>query len=542
MLPMARDGLSALVGAGVLAGAVSVLSPLLTPSPALGEERETPIATTLAVQTALQQGREHLLRGNHQAAVAVLESQLARINGSREYLATLRDAYRGYIKELRLANREAEAEEYLKRLRILDPGATLDGAVARGANPEPSPKAPGGEPGKAAPTARAKIDDDPARDPFRPENAVRRDTPGPLEQARQEFRNHHFEAAGRHFDQASRADQNLAADSKEEWGYCKLHQVVEQLNHPPAGGPPYPDLEREVRVALGLAPGFEQYGKGLLAKIEERRAAAGSAGPAPEQAQVAVRHLDRQPDGWAVAETANFRIFHNQPREVAERVAQVAERTRSAMQRKWFGEGGEDWNPRCDLYLHASAQDYSQVTGVPGNSPGHSTIRSDGGRVISRRMDLRCDEPNMIPAVLPHETTHVVIAGRFGEAPVPRWADEGLAVLTEPRDKIERHLVKLPQYRQDRQLFSLRQLMQLNDYPDPRYIGSFYAESVSLVDFLAREKGPQTFSQFLREGLRGGYEPALRRHYGIADFNELEQRWLHATFGDPMPAGVADRR
>src|SRR5437588_652480 len=80
----------------------------------------------------------------------------ARFNGSREYLATLRDAYRAYIRELRLANKEAEAAEYLKRLRILDPGALLDGSVARGANPQPAPEAP-----RPTPTARAKIDDDP---------------------------------------------------------------------------------------------------------------------------------------------------------------------------------------------------------------------------------------------------------------------------------------------------------------------------------------------------------------------------------------------
>ena len=46
--------------------------------------------------------------------------------------------------------------------------------------------------------------------------------------------------------------------------------------------------------------------------------------------------------------------------------------------------------------------------------------------------------------MLPHEATHVVLAGQFGDQPVPRWADEGMAVLTEPRDKIDRHLRNLP--------------------------------------------------------------------------------------------------
>jgi len=212
------------------------------------------------------------------------------------------------------------------------------------------------------------------------------------------------------------------------------------------------------------------------------------------------------------------------------------------MHRKWFGEQGEAWNPKCELYLHASGQDYSRVTGVPANSPGHSTIRSDTSRVITRRIDLHCDDPNMLVAVLPHETTHVVLAGKFNDRPVPRWADEGMAVLTEPRDKIDRHLHNLPQYYQDRQLFGVQQLMHLADYPDPRYVGQFYAQSVSVVDFLCHEKDTQTFTHFLRDGLRYGYESALQKYYGFRDFNDVEYRWREFAFRDVATvAGAASR-
>src|SRR5205085_9915023 len=40
------------------------------------------ITNTLAVQAALKQGREHLLRSDYQNAVHVLESQITRIDGS----------------------------------------------------------------------------------------------------------------------------------------------------------------------------------------------------------------------------------------------------------------------------------------------------------------------------------------------------------------------------------------------------------------------------------------------------------------------------
>src|SRR5262249_59337015 len=120
------------------------------------------------------------------------------------------------------------------------------------------------------------------------------------------------------------------------------------------------------------------------------------------------------------------------------------------------------------------------------------------------KMARHGDDPNLLPAVLPHETTHIVLAGQFGDHLVPRWADEGIAVLSEPREKVERHLRNLSRCRQEGQVFHLRHLMQLGEYPDPRSISAFYAQSVSLVEFLANERGPQEFAAFLRDGLRDG--------------------------------------
>jgi len=67
--------------------------------------------------------------------------------------------------------------------------------------------------------------------------------------------------------------------------------------------------------------------------------------------------------------------------------------------------------------------------------------------------------------------------------------------------------------------------MQLGDYPPARQISAFYAQSVSLVEYLSRQHGPVVFTQFVRDGLREGYETALRRHYGYRDFADLQARW-----------------
>src|SRR5262249_40394581 len=143
--------------------------------------------------------------------------------------------------------------------------------------------------------------------------------------------------------------------------------------------------------------------------------------------------------------------------------------------------------------------------------------------------------------VLPHETTHVVLAGRFGVHHVPRWADEGMAVLSEPQERINLHLGNLPMHRREGDLFQVGQLMQMDKDPEARLIGPCYGEGVSLVDFLSRRKGPQVFTRFLREGLDHGYEAALQKYYDIPSTAELDRLWREYAF-TPSSVATAEKR
>jgi hypothetical protein len=531
---MAANGVFALVLAGAVVGAAPPSSGSIAGAP----DHDSAVATTLAVQTALREGRDYLLRGDYRASVNTLEAQLAYINGNQVYLKVLQDAYRGYIKELRLARQDTEAQRYFNRLLILDRGAILDAALKGQGAPvakAPAPQAASSGQAKPAATVRAQSAEelsDAAIGREKPPSAAR----GLLKQADQDFWKQNYREARSLYEQAHQTDQSATDVCRERWAYCKLWCVVDQLNQSAGDISTWPDLEREVRLALDLAPRLE-YGKQLLSEIEKRRTASTPSVQAGKGEGAAAVRPGAPADGWSVAESANFRVFHTQSQELAERTAAVAERTRAAMQQKWFGGQGDAWSPKCDLYLHATGEDYSRATGVR-NSPGHSSIRMENGRVVLRRIDLHCDEPNMLTAVLPHETTHVVLAGEFGQQMVPRWADEGMAVLTEPREKIERHLANLTRCRQDNRLFRLQDLMQLDDYPrNASYISPFYAQSVSLVEFLSRQQGPQEFTRFLHDGMRYGFDKALERHYGFRGFSDLEQRWSQYAFPTSLAAG-----
>jgi hypothetical protein len=264
-----------------------------------------------------------------------------------------------------------------------------------------------------------------------------------------------------------------------------------------------------------------------------------SSGGSPKaEAEVSVRHHGRPVGNWYLSETRNFRVFHNQPWELAERVARAAERARSAAYAKWFGKAAPDWGPRCDIYVHANGHDYTSETGVPAAAFGFARTRHEAGRLVLRRVDVHCAAPDMCTAVLLHEVTHIVLASEYGADRVPHWANEGVAVLAEPAPKIQRHLRDLPRYYRAGQLYRVRALVELPDYPEPAHLGVFYAQSVSLVRFLGGFKGPEVLPRFLRDAARDGWAEALRRHYGVT-FDELERLWLRHTF---TPDGLSAAR
>lgn len=268
----------------------------------------------------------------------------------------------------------------------------------------------------------------------------------------------------------------------------------------------------------------------LSSSFGQSRAVAGKEDAEP--AALPVSHGEEE-SGWSVAETTNFRLFHQHSRTLAETVLRTAERTRTEQQRKWFRAAAADWEPKCRIILYPSMEAYCQATGAPPNpGGGHTDIQQNEGRVVSRCVHLHGPRPLVVNGVLPHEVTHAVLAGRFGSERVPRWADEGMAILAEAPARIKLHLRYLPRWREDDLLFRMQDLISMRDYPEPRLVGAFYAQSVSLVEFLLRQKGgAKSFADFVRDGERDGYAASLRRHYGWS-FAELDRHWKRYAFDE----------
>jgi hypothetical protein len=227
---------------------------------------------------------------------------------------------------------------------------------------------------------------------------------------------------------------------------------------------------------------------------------------------------------WETYETPNFRVFHQNAR-LAEAAGNAAESVRTAQAKRWASPAAQrPWTPRCDLYLYPNGKVFARETKQPETSPGFSTMNCKGDRVVARRVNLRADHPLLVTAILPHEVTHVVLADLFPIQQIPRWADEGIAVLAEPKSEQEMRAAELQEPLETGRVFNLRKLMAM-DYPQADDTSLYYAQSVSLTRFLVERGAPEKFVQFVQNSQREGIEGALRGTYGIADLAELQDRW-----------------
>lgn len=238
--------------------------------------------------------------------------------------------------------------------------------------------------------------------------------------------------------------------------------------------------------------------------------------PAPLRAQ--------EPVVWQVRETANFTIHHTDP-ALAEQAAKTAETIRAQQAKRWGSTATRGtWTPRCEIFLFPTPGEFARMTGQPETSPGFSTMEIQAGRISARRVNLRADHPQLIAAILPHEVTHVVLADLFTQQQIPRWADEGMAVLAEPLSEQVSRTAELTGPLKDGRVFKLSELMAI-DYPSADAWSLYYAQSVSLTQFLVEQGTPEQFVKFVRGAQQKGVEDSLRSVYKIAGFSELENRW-----------------
>ena len=133
-----------------------------------------------------------------------------------------------------------------------------------------------------------------------------------------------------------------------------------------------------------------------------------------------------------------------------------------------------------------------------------------------------------------------MLADLFTSQQIPRWADEGMAVLAEPRAEQQTRAAELQEPLEAGRVFDLSKLMAM-DYPDAKDWSLYYAQSVSLTRFLVEQGPPEQFVQFVQTSQRDGIEGALRGVYRIGGFAELQERWTEYARQQRRPVSEASR-
>ena len=475
--------------------------------------------------------RNLLAQNKPTEAIAALEAQLPTVDGDREFMDLLRNAYQSEIRLLTSQKAEAQRIASVRTKLALIGGTTPDTTMQ-------VPAIPGSETPALAPPAALPVPILPA--PFAQSTPAAvvpaaNDTVEPEENTGAEL----LKQAAALFNQAKSKDPNKFIDASRlfglafttkiqmrkdqlcAWAYCRVKLAADKLNKStdPAAAT---DAIYEVEAALALAPdhaGLQSFGQEVLVVARQR---VGKAGGQPASGQPV------DASAWQAIETESFRISFQGSRTKADALAKTAETKRIEIASKWSGPLGGAWKPKCEIVLHASGESFASATRMPAAATGRAEVKLKDGQPISRRIDLRADDDRAAEDALPRELTHIVLADLFWDQPPPKWAEIGMSVMSASDVEVSRHLRTVPRCARNRELLAVSEVLKATEVPTAALTG-FYVESVSLVDYLVSLKGEKAFTTFLRDAQRYGTDAALKRQYGLADSRALEESWRKAA-------------
>ena len=325
----------------------------------------------------------------------------------------------------------------------------------------------------------------------------------------------HYQEAAAMFAKATKSVE-LTADQQAAWAYCRVRLAAEEWNNSKGDVAIAKKVIAEVSDALTLAPDYaelQKFGREVIV-------AAGGTPPTMAKPKA----IAKEPNvGWFSLESDNFRVrYPAAAKELAETLSAKAEQQRTAIFTRWSGPPAGAWNPKCEIVVHASANDFAHATGQPTAATGHALVQLDGGRPTLRRIDLRVDDDNAAIDALPRELTYIVLADLFPTTAPPRWAADGMAALAMSPATVDCYLKTAATLAKKKELPAASTLLEATSAPTPAQVTGYAVGSAALVDYLARLEGERSFTVFLRDSKRYGLAKSLDRQFGFASLNAVD--------------------
>jgi hypothetical protein len=238
-----------------------------------------------------------------------------------------------------------------------------------------------------------------------------------------------------------------------------------------------------------------------------------------------LQHVAAMQTGWNKKESRHFIVYYrNAEKSFVKKVIKESEKNyRDIVKSLSLGSSGQ-WthDDRAKIYIFDDRQQFHSNTSQPEWSDGSSIQRF---KTIFSFLGAK----KFFDTVLPHEIAHIVFREYvgFGNRNVPAWLEEGLASYHERIDRSRAdEIFKDPRERDSfirfQELSKIRS-RSLRDDPD---VDIFFAQSLSIVNFLLTEFGKKRFRIFCR-GLKEGMDmdKSLAAAYSFKEISELEEAW-----------------
>jgi len=187
------------------------------------------------------------------------------------------------------------------------------------------------------------------------------------------------------------------------------------------------------------------------------------------------------------------------------------------------------WDNRAKILLYTDQKTLTKEMGLPDWSKG--AAGRDSNRHRTRVIASFKQEEGFLEGILPHEISHLILDDYLNKgSAVHGWLGEGLAQLQEKgkledADRIIRYHVIQGQYIPFRAM--IRHDIRGED--DPAKVVLFYAQSVSVIDFLIYKYGSNKFSLLCRNLKNGkSFEESLVNAYSsvFRSIDDFEAKWL----------------
>jgi len=229
---------------------------------------------------------------------------------------------------------------------------------------------------------------------------------------------------------------------------------------------------------------------------------------------------------WQISKSTHFVIhYKNAPETFIKELTDKAE--------EYYNKIAEDlgfmrynfwlWDNRAKIYIYDDEKDYRISTGEPGWSAGSSEM-------ASKTIQTFPYATGFFETTLPHEMGHIIFREfvGFDNPAVPNWLDEGVASCQQRSKQGPGERLVIKEAISKNKFMNLEDLsrMDLRLSQDAESVSLYYAEASSIVDYLIKEFGRDSFVLFC-QNLRDkkNLERALASSYPFSNLKNLDEAW-----------------